>query len=102
MALCWKIVTSLSFFQFMAKAWPDAWSVKPTFSFKVTFYLTKTENRTKKSLTALTQLLQVKVLFWPKNADFLQKQNADISKIKRAHVLKGIFSETKYVYVLTG
>ena len=53
MALCWKIVTSLSFFQFMAKAWPDALSVKPTFSFKVTFYLTKTENRTKKSLTQL-------------------------------------------------
>ena len=35
-----------------------------------------------------------------KNTDFLQK-NADISKIKRALVLKGIFSETKYECVLT-
>ena len=40
-------------------------------------------------------LLWVKVLFWPKNIDFLQK-NADIHKIKRALVLKGIFSGTKY------
>ena len=45
---------------------------------------------------AFTLLLWVKVLFWPKNADFLQ-QNADIKKIKRALVLKGIFSETACV-----
>ena len=38
-------------------------------------------------------LLWVKVLFLPKNDNFLQK-NADISKIKMALVLKGIFSET--------
>ena len=48
-----------------------------------TFYLTKTGNRTKKSLTI-----------------FLQK-NADISKIKGMLVLKGIFSETKYKCVLS-
>ena len=35
-----------------------------------------------------------------KNADFLQR-NADISKIKRALVLKGIFSEITYECVLT-
>ena len=29
---------------------PDVWSVKRTFSLKVTFYLIRTENRTKKSL----------------------------------------------------
>ena len=52
------------------------------------------------SNTALTPLLWVKVLFLLKNADFLQK-NADISKIKRVLVLKGIFSETKFVCVLT-
>ena len=46
------------------------------------------------SNTALTLLLWVNVLFLLKNADFLQK-NADISKIKRALALKGIFSETK-------
>ena len=40
-----------------------------------------------------TLLLWVKVLFWPKNADFLQ-QKADIKKIKGSLVLKGIFSET--------
>ena len=35
-----------------------------------------------------------------KNADFFQK-NADISKIKRALALKGIFSETTYVCMYT-
>ena len=56
-----KIVTSLSFFQFKAdleqsgSQIPDALSVKLIFSLKVTFYLTKTENRTKKSLTQLSQ-----------------------------------------------
>ena len=51
----------------------------------MSFYLAKAENKTKKSLT---------------NADFLQK-NAGISKIKKALVPKGTFSETTYVYVLT-
>ena len=32
---------------------PEAWSVKLAFSFRVTFYITKTENRTKKSLIQL-------------------------------------------------
>ena len=41
------------------------------FSLIVAFYLTKTENRTKKYLTLL---LWVKVLFLPKNGDFLQKK----------------------------
>ena len=49
---------------------------------------------------ALTRLLWVKVLFWQKNADFLQK-NANISKIKRALVLRDIFSKTSFVSVLT-
>ena len=39
--------------------------------------------------TALILLLWVKVLFLPKNAD--------ISKIKRVLVLKGVFSETSCV-----
>ena len=50
--------------------------------------------------TALTLLLWVKILFLPKTVIFLQK-NADIRKIKRALVLKGIFSKTTYVCVLT-
>ena len=47
--------------------------------------------------TALTLALWVKVLFWPKNYIFF---NGDISKIKRALVLKDIFSETTYCVYL--
>ena len=54
----------------------------------------KLKAKLKISNTALTLLLRV--LFWLKSANFLQK-NADISKIKRALVLKGIFSETAYL-----
>ena len=43
--------------------------------------------------------LWVKVQFWPKNANFLQKY-ADISKINKALVLKSIFSETRYACVI--
>ena len=43
-------------------------------------------------------LLYVKVLLLSKIADFLQR-NADISKIKRALVLKGIFSKTTYMCI---
>ena len=56
-----------------------------------TFYVTKTEDRTKnvtKTEGTTTLLLWVKVLFLPKNAD--------ISKIKSALIPKGIF-----VYFLT-
>ena len=57
MTSCWKIITSFSFFQYTANLdqsgsrIPNAWSVKLTSSLAVTFYLTKTENRTKKSRT---------------------------------------------------
>ena len=50
-------------------------SAKVMFSVIVTFYLTKTENRTKKSRTQLSH-------YWTKN--YLFAKNADISKIKRA------------------
>ena len=59
MTSCRKIVTSLPFFQFTAnleesRIWiSDAYSVKLVFLLTVTFYLTKTENRTKKSLAQL-------------------------------------------------
>ena len=59
MTSCQEIMTSLSFFQFMTyleysgSENPDVWSVKLTFSLIVSFYLTKAENRTKKSLTQL-------------------------------------------------
>ena len=62
MASCLEIVTSLSFFQFMANleqsgSWIlDPQSVKLMFSLIVTFYLTKIENRTKKYLIQLSMI----------------------------------------------
>ena len=58
---CQKIVTSLSFFRLLANLeqsgdWTqDTESAKVMFSVIATFCLTKTENRTKKSLTQLSQ-----------------------------------------------
>ena len=60
---CRQILTSLLFSQFQnnleqSGSWIlDAQSVKLTFLLKVTFYLTITGNRTKKSNKALIQLL---------------------------------------------
>ena len=57
---CRKIVTSLSFFGFLANLEqsggriPDTESAKVMFSVIVTFCLTKTENKTKKSLAQLS------------------------------------------------
>ena len=57
MTSCGKIVLSLCFYQFMANLEqsesqiPDTKSVELMFSKLVTFCLTKTENKTKKSLT---------------------------------------------------
>ena len=68
LTLCRQIVTSWSFFQFMANLEqsgsriPDAWSVKFKFSIIETFNLTKSENRTKKSLTQLSYWKRF--IFW--------------------------------------
>ena len=51
------------------------------------FHLTKTENRTKKSLTALILLHWVKVLFLLKMLTFYN-ENADISKCKGSYCYK--------------
>ena len=57
---CQEIVTSFSFFGFLANSEqsegriPETESAKVIFSVIVTFFLTKTENRTKKSLTQLS------------------------------------------------
>ena len=59
---------------------PDAWSIKRTFSLINKHYLNK---RTEHS------------------SDFLQKKNADISKMNGVLVLKGTFSETTYVCAVT-
>ena len=60
MTSCQQIKTSLIFVLFLAilqpsgSRIPDAWSIKSTFPLIVTFYLTKPENRTKKSLTQIS------------------------------------------------
>ena len=60
MTSCQKIVTSLSFFRFLANLEqsggriPDTESAEVMLSVTVTFCFTKTENRTKKSLTKLS------------------------------------------------
>ena len=75
-----NIVTSLSFFRFMANLElsrsriPDAEPIKSIFSLKVTFYLRKLKTELKQIYNAtLTLLLWVKILFLPKNANFWQK-----------------------------
>ena len=73
MTSCHQTVTSLSFFHFFpiwSNPKANAQPVQMIFSLTVTFYLTKTENRTK----------------------HLQ-ENADISKVMRVLVPKVIFSE---------
>ena len=71
----WQIVTSLSFFRFIANLEqsrsqiPDAYSLKLTLSLIVTFYLTITEKRSRTSLTQLS--LSKKSIFV--KTDFFQK-----------------------------
>ena len=106
MTSCWQIVTSLSFFQFMANLqsfgkWiPDAWSIKLAFSLSSLFIF----QNLKTELKILTQLsnyfFEYRYYFWQKILIFCEK-NIDISKINRVLELKDTFSETRYVCVLT-
>lgn len=51
--LCWKIMMLSSFFQFMVDLKPfETWNL--TYSLISTFYVTKSESRTKKALTQLS------------------------------------------------
>ena len=91
---CDIIVVFPIFGQFGAILKPDCKRiVRKTYIFnKGNLFSYKNRKQNKKiSNTAIKILLWIKVLLWPKNADFLQG-NADISKIKRAWVLKRIFS----------
>ena len=60
MTSCQQIVMSLWIFPFIANLEqsesriPESWSVEITFALTIIFYLTKTKNRTKKSLTHLS------------------------------------------------
>ena len=68
----------------------------------VTLYLTKTENRTKKSVTQLSHhSFEQRQYFCQKKMLNFAPKNVDISKIKGALVLKAIFSETIYMCVFT-
>ena len=105
MTACQKIVTSLLFFQFAANLEqsgsriPDAQSVNFILSLIVTFYLTKNENRIKISLTQLSlYCFESRYYFGQKMLIFCKK--ADISKIKKTLVIKGIFSEITYERLL--
>ena len=75
--LCRQIVISLSFFGLMAnleqfgRRIPNAWYVKLTFSLAVTFYLRKTENRTKKFKRSSLTISLKKGYIFPKSVDFL-------------------------------
>ena len=77
---------------------PDTWSIKLTFSLRTIFGFTKTEKRTIKFLTQLSYYcFEQRYYFCQKMLIFCKK--GDISKIKGVMVLKGVFSETKYVCV---
>ena len=91
--------------QFAAIGKPDFGriSVQLTFSLTITFYLTKTENGTKKNLYHSSHTIAISkgTIFAKKTITFCQK-SADISKVKRALVLKGIFSKLNMnVYLRT-
>ena len=103
MMSCWQIVTSLSFFQLMADLEQSerqilgSWSVKVTFSLIVFFHLTKTENRTKKSLTQLSYYCFKKgTILGKKKFGFLQEKCWH-QQIKGVVVLEGTFFKTTYV-----
>ena len=96
-----QILTSLYIFliygQFAAIRKPNSGNmICKTYNFiKSNLLSYKTLKRNKKtSITALILLLWIKVPFLPKNANFFARKNADIGKIKKTLVLKGIFSET--------
>ena len=59
---------------------PDAKSVKLTFLLVLTFYLTKTQNRTKKLLHSSHTISLSKGIVFTKKTNLLRK-NADMSKI---------------------
>ena len=104
---CQQIVTSLSIFQFMTNLeqsgsrTQDAQSVKLKFSLILTFYLAKIADRTKTSLTELPHYSFEKGYYFCQKTMYFWEINAYISKVNGALVLKGIFSEAKYVCVIT-
>ena len=100
-ANCDVIVVLLIYGQFGAIRMPGSESIVSKSYIFINSNLLSYKNwkqNEKISNIAFTLLLWVKVLFFQKNADFLQKK---FNKIKRALVLKSLFSETTDVWVLT-
>ena len=98
----------MSFFQFMANLEQSGSQIPREYSVKATFSLIELkQSRTKKSLTQLSHYCFESRYCFCQKIQFFFKKNVDIfnmltrCKIKRALVLKGIFSETTYVCVLT-
>ena len=101
--ICNVIFILLIYGQFWAILYPNFWRIVcKTYIFINSNLLSykKWKQNWEISKTAITLLLWIKVLLLPRNADVLQR-DADINKIQRVLVLKGIFSETSYVCVPT-
>ena len=77
---------------------PDALLVKLAFSLIVICYFTKSENKTKKSLTQLSHYCFGSRYYFYQKSWFFSKT---CWHHKRALVLEGMFSETLYLCVLT-
>ena len=98
---CDAIAIFLIYSQFGKIRKPDSGCIvcKTYIFIKITFYLTKTENRTNKYHRSHSIALSNGTILAKKNAHFWQKY-ADISKIKKVIVLKYLFAEAAYVCVL--
>ena len=97
-AICGFIVIFPNYGHFEAIRKSDSGRIvlKPTFSLIISFYLTKTESRTKKSRTQLSDYC------FEQKYQFFSKEMLIFGKIEKASVLKGIFSETTIcVYLRT-
>ena len=85
--------------QFGAIWKPDSRCIvcKTYFFINTNFFLQKLKTELKNLWhRSSTIALTILVLFWPKSADFC-KRNANINKIKRVLLLKGIFYESTHV-----
>ena len=100
MMSCQQIVASMANLEQSGCRTLDGWSVKLTFSLTVTFYLTKTKTELKNIWHSSHAIALSKYTIFDIKCWFFAKKNADISKIK-VLVLKGIVSETIYVFVFT-
>ena len=99
MISCQQIMSSF-FLWYMADLGPSGSMVCNSYIFiNVNFFSYKSwKQNLNISNTTIILLLWVKILFLPKNPDFLQ-ENANISKIKGVLALKSSFSATSYVFV---